>query len=74
MCGVRHVCRRGVGQTIGLTVPIKDELTMKRREDSDLTCWGLEDANFPVLNTIVQSSHELQLDVVGLVGMMEVSI
>lgn len=58
---------------MGLTVPITDELTMKKREGSQLTCWGLEDANLAVLKTIVQSSHELLLDIVGLVGMMEIS-
>lgn len=35
------------------------------------TCRGLEDAHFARLHTVVQGLHELQLDVVGRIGMEE---
>lgn len=66
--------RRGY-QTVGLTVPATDErIVGKGDQDSTPTCWGLKDANLAILNTIIQCIHKLQLDVVGLVGMMENSL
>lgn len=50
-----------------------DELTANKRRGPSLTCWGLKNANLAFLNTIVQSIHKLQLDVIGLVGMMKIS-